>query len=1126
MDTQSQQIVLLLAGILCVALLGIGAINAETTSSTSQILTEDRVDQVTPANTVEVLSSSQSANTRVEDSYSSPPEPKPIDVSFEPQSTFSPGSTTAVTVNVTSDTPLSNITVSTPGHQHFDLIGFDTRLDDLDPGETASFTVEVRPKTQVSRDILVEFTAEQAGKPLTQQSFLTVSPSISPAPATNTDHPDSIISQSVQLNSTTVKQGSDRMRAVRDDVKTSTTVKSNTASVSGTFQYDNTNGNSQAGRGFLIEVYDSDDSSGDDLIATTRTDSSGSFTASFDATTEPGENSSEVYVLVYAENHAAEVTDSAGNNYAVKSKTIDGVKNGDSVSLGTFAPQSNNQPYQAADWSLDARRFTSSEADWNRSKIQIKWPDGTWAVYYYAWDGSGTVVEEYISLPDRSQYGWNRETVYHEYGHAAMTNLYDRNVYNMPEEESYNSCHVPWSETDNGFALSEGFAEFFASAVYQKPALDYNRYGDIETNEWYNIDGNPLGCIPGDSGDMDGNIVEGSYASIWWDMIDSGYANDENLDYSFSSVLLSIENNHPQSMRDFISTWSHDDSYRLRPTYYRYGIDTKTTTVRAFEATSVGTTSASVSGYLVGLGGQDTTTVGIRYWPKGSPQQSTWAVQVNKSSPGELLVDITGLQSGTTYIIETAAKNDRGNWVTDRTQFTLESTYEVTLTTRSLSPDSVTANTTNDHTLAFEALNVSDDGDTDTFTVTIPSAATLESANDVTVTDANDDTVSVDGLAVSDNTITIDVSPDSSADVRNLTVETNITVTAPNVSNTTSTEVSINISDSNNGADGTVTTLTVEESADPAFFEVSGLSPTDITVTQGDTLNVSGNVTNTGDVIGTQTVEFRVNGTVMANKTVSLNGSESMTVEFTSIDTSDLALGSTTHGVYTEDDNQTAPLTIEESSASGQQVSVVPATQTTSEGETVTYDVVFETADSGVGSYNFTLTSANASVAQFTDVTLNGDPGVSEVNFTTNGSRLSVDVALADTNDTGSVTLATVSVKSINTGTTDLALSVGVVADEQGNSYTIAEDTGTSINVTGSQPGPGDVTGNGDAATDPDGDGQFEDINGDGSANVADVQALFAALNTIGSDNASFFDFNDDGNLNVADVQALFTQMS
>ena len=59
--------------------------------------------------------------------------------------------------------------------------------------------------------------------------------------------------------------------------------------------------------------------------------------------------------------------------------------------------------------------------------------------------------------------------------------------------------------------------------------------------------------------------------------------------------------------------------------------------------------------------------------------------------------------------------------------------------------------------------------------------------------------------------------------------------------------------------------------------------------------------------------------------------------------------------------------------------------------------------------------------------------------------------------------------------------------------------------------------------TDPDGDGTYEDVNGDGSVNVGDAQALFSNTNgPVVQNNTAAFDFNDDGSVNVGDAQALF----
>ncbi|WP_161945920.1 BGTF surface domain-containing protein [Halalkaliarchaeum desulfuricum] len=96
---------------------------------------------------------------------------------------------------------------------------------------------------------------------------------------------------------------------------------------------------------------------------------------------------------------------------------------------------------------------------------------------------------------------------------------------------------------------------------------------------------------------------------------------------------------------------------------------------------------------------------------------------------------------------------------------------------------------------------------------------------------------------------------------------------------------------------------------DPATFEVSDLdAPAEIDV--GESVTVSATITNTGELEGTQTVEWQLEGDVVASEEVTLDADEDTTVEFTA--TPDLDAGDYTHGIYTDDDSQTATLTVEE----------------------------------------------------------------------------------------------------------------------------------------------------------------------------------------------------------------------
>ncbi|AWB27528.1 glycoside hydrolase family 9 protein [Halococcoides cellulosivorans] len=61
------------------------------------------------------------------------------------------------------------------------------------------------------------------------------------------------------------------------------------------------------------------------------------------------------------------------------------------------------------------------------------------------------------------------------------------------------------------------------------------------------------------------------------------------------------------------------------------------------------------------------------------------------------------------------------------------------------------------------------------------------------------------------------------------------------------------------------------------------------------------------------------------------------------------------------------------------------------------------------------------------------------------------------------------------------------------------------------------------AATDPDGDGKYEDVNGNGKVDFPDVNTLFQNTDTASQQgNLEFYDFNGDGGVDLDDVLALF----
>jgi hypothetical protein len=98
------------------------------------------------------------------------------------------------------------------------------------------------------------------------------------------------------------------------------------------------------------------------------------------------------------------------------------------------------------------------------------------------------------------------------------------------------------------------------------------------------------------------------------------------------------------------------------------------------------------------------------------------------------------------------------------------------------------------------------------------------------------------------------------------------------------------------------------------------------------------------------------------------------------------------------------------------------------------------------------------------------------------------------------------------------------VTDDDG--ATATDTVSVTVRDTGDA-GPGPIGDFQNAPTDPDGDGLYEDVNGNGEVTLTDVQALFVNReSTVVQENEEAFDFNDNGEFNLVDVQRLFVTIS
>lgn len=147
----------------------------------------------------------------------------------------------------------------------------------------------------------------------------------------------------------------------------------------------------------------------------------------------------------------------------------------------------------------------------------------------------------------------------------------------------------------------------------------------------------------------------------------------------------------------------------------------------------------------------------------------------------------------------------------------------------------------------------------------------------------------------------------------------------------------------------------------------------------------------------------------------------------------------------------------------------------------------------------------------------------------TAGTETSVTVTVTDSGTGDPIEGATVEISDLQqsattdaNGTVSLSVNTSIAGvypiDVTANGY---EDVSTTLTVTPEDAAPvvvGDTP-----AQDPDRDGTFEDVNGDGAFDIVDINAIFQNRNSdVVQNNSATFDFNGDGEFNIVDVNALF----
>jgi len=194
------------------------------------------------------------------------------------------------------------------------------------------------------------------------------------------------------------------------------------------------------------------------------------------------------------------------------------------------------------------------------------------------------------------------------------------------------------------------------------------------------------------------------------------------------------------------------------------------------------------------------------------------------------------------------------------------------------------------------------------------------------------------------------------------------------------------------------------------------------------------------------------------------------------------------------------------------------------QGEAVEAEVVARNVPKGLSGGTFSVTVADTEVVEITSASYPDAVGISESpTVSDDGSTASfrfADLGGAMEPEDTAFTLATVQLTGAGAGVTDIDTAASFDND---SGQPIDVETRSGLAITG----PPSIGATAAAPTDPDSDGFYEDVNGNGRVDYADVRLLFAELdsNTVTS-NARAFDFNQNDRLDFDDVVTLFEEVN
>lgn len=161
------------------------------------------------------------------------------------------------------------------------------------------------------------------------------------------------------------------------------------------------------------------------------------------------------------------------------------------------------------------------------------------------------------------------------------------------------------------------------------------------------------------------------------------------------------------------------------------------------------------------------------------------------------------------------------------------------------------------------------------------------------------------------------------------------------------------------------------------------------------------------------------------------------------------------------------------SAAGTTDISIEPTQTEVVPGQTTTVDVVVADTTGGVGATELRLELADPSVASIANVTIHGDPGFTDINYSAERGWVDIAYAAADTADSGEVPVLTATIEGDTDGTTDIVVEpradndAVVSYNESGSGYDIGDISESTVAVEGNDDRSSSGRSGGSAASEP-----------------------------------------------------------